>query len=117
MTSSTATSYGTWCTRVNGLSTSPDADVVDYVGTGSPDWVRRVQDSGALARMKADYRDAINAALPPDIALCGDTFIGPAEPEPDAFDGYPTVDGFLDFAAMVQEIDLDAIVDRHDPDA
>lgn len=114
--STTTTSYGTWCNRVNTLSLSPDADVVDYVSGGPSDWQELLQASGALDRIKDEYRAAINAALPDDIALCGDEFIGPWEPEDGEFDGYPQdEDGALDFAAMVEDIDLAEIVERNEP--
>ncbi|MFI5814937.1 hypothetical protein ACIA7S_28760 [Streptomyces sp. NPDC051643] len=114
----TTTSYGTWGNRVAALSDSPDADVNDYVGTGAPEWREALEASGALDQIKSDYRAAINAALPADISLCGKEFIGPTQPEAGEFDGYPRDEnGFLDFAAMVEDIDLAAIVDRHDPDS
>ncbi|SEE83255.1 hypothetical protein SAMN05216483_6701 [Streptomyces sp. 2131.1] len=110
--------YGTWTTKVNLYSTGPDADVDAVVDGGAPDWRAMLADTGALDRMKAEYRAAIDAALPGDVALCGEQFFGPAEPEAGEFDGYPVDEyGALDFAAMVEEIDLAAIVDRHDPDA
>lgn len=112
----TTTSYGTWCSRVNTYSTSPDADVLDYINGGDDDWRTLLEETGALARIQADYRAAIDAALPPDVSLCGDEFIGPWQPDEDEFDGYPTdEDGALDFAAMVEDIDLAEIVDRNEP--
>ncbi|GAA2770483.1 hypothetical protein [Streptomyces showdoensis] len=113
---STTTSYGTWTNRVNNYSTSPDADVLDYINGGDSDWQELLEASGALSRIQSEYRDAIEAVLPPGISLCGDEFIGPWQPAEDEFDGYP-VDELdnLDFAAMVQEIDLASIVDRNEP--
>ncbi|MFE4583287.1 hypothetical protein [Streptomyces chartreusis] len=118
MPSTSTRSYGTWTNRVNVYSTGPDADVDSVVGTGAPEWRQTLEESGALARMKADYRRAIDLVLPGDVALCGEEFIGPAEPQPGEFDGCATdEDGALDIAALVAEIDLDAIIARHDPDA
>jgi hypothetical protein len=112
----TTTSYGTWCNRVNQYSTSPDADVLDYINGGDDDWRELLETSGALECIKSEYRDAIDAALPADVSLCGDEFIGPWQPGDGEFDGYPTdEDGALDFAAMVEGIDLEAIVERNDP--
>ncbi|RZU28220.1 hypothetical protein EV284_6386 [Streptomyces sp. BK022] len=112
------TSYGTWCNQVNTYSTSPDADVLDYVNGGPNDWQNMLESTGALAKIQADYRAAINEALPPAISLCGDEFIGPWQPDDDEFDGYPVDEiGALDFKAMVEDIDLEPIVERHDPDA
>ncbi|MFJ4988693.1 hypothetical protein ACIP9H_33450 [Streptomyces sp. NPDC088732] len=110
--------YGTWCSLVNSHASSPDSEVDDVLGTGTPEWRQRVIDTGALDQMRAEYRQAINDALPGDVSLCGNEFIGPAEPEPGEFDDYPRdEDGRLDFAALLDDIDVDAIVDRHDPDA
>lgn len=112
----TTTSYGTWGNRVNTYSTSPDADVLDYINGGDSDWRDLLEASGALNSIQRAYRDAIEAALPPGISLCGDEFIGPAYPDDDEFDGYPTDEhDSLDFAAMVEDIDLGAIVDREEP--
>ncbi|OVZ99516.1 hypothetical protein B9W64_37625 [Streptomyces sp. CS159] len=118
MASITTSTYGTWCSRVNVYSNSPDDDVVAVIDGGSPEWRQALDETGALARMQADYRAAIDAALPADVALCGNEFIGPTEPEPGEFAGYPTDSaGCLDFAAMVEPIDLEEIIARHDPDA
>lgn len=112
----TTTSYGTWTNRVNTYSTSPDADVLNYINGGDDDWRTLLEETGALERIQREYRDAINAALPPGVSLCGDEFIGPWQPDEDEFDGYPTDEGgFLDFAAMVEDIDLEPIVERNEP--
>ena len=112
----TTTSYGTWCNQVNAYSTSPDADVLDYINGGDNAWQERLEASGALELIQSEYRQAIQDALPDSISLCGDEFIGPAEPDDDEFDGYPTDEhGRLDLKAMVEEIDLEPIVDRNEP--
>lgn len=112
----TTTSYGTWCNRVNQYSTSPDSDVLDYINGGDSDWQTLLDESGALEQIQREYRQAIENALPDDVSLCGDEFIGPAYPEDGEFDGYPTDEhGALDFAAMVEGIDLEEIVERNDP--
>lgn len=115
MSYTTTTSYGTWCNRVSPYSTSPDADVLDYINGGDNDWQTLLDASGALRQIQAEYREAINAALPDSVSLCGDEFIGPAYPDDDEFAGYPVDDdGVLDFKAMVEGIDLAPIVDRND---
>lgn len=112
----TTTSYGTWCNRVSPYSTSPDADVLDYINGGDSDWQTLLDESGALEQIQREYRYAIDAALPPSVSLCGDEFIGPYEPDEGEFDDYPQDDyGFLDFKAMVEDIDLEPIVDRNEP--
>lgn len=65
----------------------------------------------------ADYRTAINQALPPPVSLCGDEFYGPAGYEVVDWesDGYPVdEDGALDIAAVVDSVNFWAIVNRHD---
>lgn len=111
------TSYGTWGSKVDTYSSGPDADVTEYISSGGSDWYTRLKESGAIERIKAEYREAIEKAIPPDISLCGDRFIGPAYPEEGEFNGYPT-NGFgaLNFKAMIADIDLGAIIDRNDPD-
>ncbi|MET8585667.1 hypothetical protein ABZX39_33090 [Streptomyces collinus] len=112
----TTTSYGTWCNRVNSFSTSPDSDVNDYINGGDNAWQEMLEESGALDEIKREYRAAIEAALPPSVSLCGDEFIGPADPDEGEFDDYPMDEyGALDFAAIVEEIDLEPIVERNDP--
>lgn len=116
MSYTTTTSYGTWCSRVNQYSTSPDADVLDYINGGDNAWQELLDASGALERIQAEYRDAINAALPDSVSLCGDEFIGPYEPDQGEFDGYPADShGVLDFKELVEGIDLGSIVERNEP--
>jgi hypothetical protein len=112
----TTTSYGTWCNRVNQYSTSPDVDVIDYIGGADSDWQELVEKSGALEEMQRAYRDAIEAALPPSVSLCGDEFIGPWQPEDDEWEGYPTDEhGSLDIAACLEDIELQPIVEANEP--
>lgn len=112
----TTTSYGTWCNRVNSYSTSPDADVLDYINGGDTAWQERLAASGLLENIQREYRDAINDALPAAVTLCGDEFIGPYQPDAGEFNGYPVdEDGLLDFKAIVDDIDLGAIVNRNEP--
>ncbi|MEW2415269.1 hypothetical protein AB0953_16360 [Streptomyces sp. NPDC046866] len=101
MTYRTTTSYGTWCNTINNYETSPETDLNNYLGSEDAD--NYDMDSIHLA-----YRQAIDAALPSDISLCGDEFIGPAYPEPGEFDGYPQdEDGALDLKAIIEGIDFD----------
>ncbi|MEU9947058.1 hypothetical protein [Streptomyces sp. NPDC047939] len=116
MTYRTTTEYGTWCNRVNAYSSSPDADVLDSINGGDNDWQTRLAESGALELIQAEYREAINDALPDSVSLCGDQFIGPAEPDESEFADYPTDEyGSLDFKAIVEDIDLEPIVERNEP--
>lgn len=103
----TQTVYGTWCNRVDSTTSSPD----DAVDTFLTDWPE-TYDRPAI---KLAYRQAIQDALPADVALIGNEFVGPTAPEEGEFDGYPVDDdGSLDFEAIVEDIDLAEIAERHE---
>lgn len=111
------TTYGHWTTLVDHTSSTLERTVFEFISGADRDWITALEESGALDRIIEDYREAINKALPPGVALSGDEFIGPFEHAPDAWAGYPTTeDGDLDIGAIVEAIDLGAIVARHDPD-
>jgi len=104
------TSYGTWNNCVEHYSTGVAQTVTEALGDYADDY-----DVDAIV---ADYRDAINAALPQGVTLAGDEFIGPWRPADDEFDGYPVDDhGVLDIKAIVDGVDFWAIADRHDKTA
>lgn len=114
---SATTTYGHWTTLVDSTSTTLERTVFEFVSGADSDWLAALKNSGALDRIIDEYREAINKALPPGVVLSGDEFIGPFEHAQDAWDGYPvTEDGDLDIGAIVEAIDLSAIVARHDPD-
>ncbi|MGV2383703.1 MAG UNVERIFIED_CONTAM: hypothetical protein LOD86_00330 [Thermobifida fusca] len=111
------TTYGSWTNIVDSTALTLEQTVLEFVSGADHDWITALKNSGALDRIIEDYREAINKALPPGVALSGDEFIGPFEHAQDAWDGYPTTeDGDLDIGAIVEAIDLGAIVARHDPD-
>lgn len=65
-----------------------------------------------LGKAVQTYRDAINAALPDSVSLCGNEFYGPAYEHDCDFDGYPMdEDGSLDIAAIIDGIDFWEIVE------
>ncbi|MEU7156058.1 hypothetical protein AB0A98_06385 [Streptomyces chrestomyceticus] len=109
------------CNRVDQYSTSPDVDVLDRINGGDNAWRELLDKCGVLQRIQTEYRNAINAALPDDISLCGDMLIGPYygpgdEAEDNDLDGYPTdKHGGLDSQALVEDIDLDEIIERNEP--
>ncbi|MGW9371217.1 hypothetical protein ACWGVR_14540 [Streptomyces xanthophaeus] len=111
MTYRTTTDYGTWCNLVNGSETSPETSLNDYLGAEDPDGYD-------MESIHLAYREAIDAALPPSISLCGDIFIGPAFPDDGEFDGYPAdeVTGELDIKAIIEGIGLDLgdLFERHE---
>jgi hypothetical protein len=106
----TTTSYGTWCNRVSPYSTSPESDILDFINGGDSEWRRRVEETGAFERIADQYRAAINDALPANVSLCGDEFIGPY------YDKDCDWEGELDIAEIVQAVDLGTIVEHWDPD-
>ena len=106
----TNTDYGTWVNHGDQYNVSVEATLTDYLNGGDSEWCERVEASGALDAMARDYRDAINAALPKGVTLCGNNFYGPYYPA-----DY-TWDGELDISEIIEGIDLGAIVERHDPD-
>lgn len=102
----TNTSYGSWGSRVRHMLSTVEACVEQALSEWS------MADEAAAA-ITADYRAAINAALPDGVQLCGEEFYGPAGDI--NLDGYPvTEDGALDLDAIVQGIDFWAIVAKHD---
>lgn len=110
------TTYGHWTTIVDSTSSTLERTVFEFISGADRDWISALKTTGALDRIIADYRDAINDALPPGVVLTGSSeFIGPFEH--DGWEGYPVTDtGDLDIGAIVESIDLSAIVERHDPD-
>ncbi|MDQ0842383.1 hypothetical protein [Streptomyces sp. V1I6] len=110
----TTTSYGTWYNHQGG-ELNIETSVVVALGDYADD-----HDVDAIA---ADWSKAINEALPPNVALTGDEFIGPAYAKDQEFDGYPMedvpaslegeVEGALDIKAIVESVDFWAIAERH----
>jgi hypothetical protein len=97
----TTTSYGTWSSRVNTYESSPEDGINAYLGDADP----ADYDMDAVY---AAYRQAIEDALPADVSLCGNEFIGPAHPEEGEFDDHPAdEDGSLDIGAIIEDLDFD----------
>ena len=112
---SATTTYGHWTTLVDHTSSTLERTVLEFISGADRDWISALKTTGALDRIIADYREAINDALPPGVALSGNEFIGPFEH--DGWEGYPVTEtGDLDIGAIVRSVDLSAIVARHDPD-
>ena len=101
----TTTSYGSW-NRATG-----DSSLTLH---GSVESALNGEFTEAEVDQVADlYREAINAALPDSVALCGDEFYGPYYEADYDFDGYPqNEDGFLDLAAIVEGVDFWEIVEE-----
>jgi hypothetical protein len=98
----TTTSYGTWANRVDESSVSVENSVAAmFAETGTSGY--------DLDAIVADYRNAINAALPAGVTLNGDMFYGP-DYDPYTSPGSP---GDLDIKEIVDSVDLTAIIDDH----
>jgi hypothetical protein len=103
----TTTSYGTWTNRVEQYSANFETSVMDAFGSDGTEGF----DFDAIV---ADYRNAINAALPNSVSLCGSEFIGPYHADDCDFDGYPMdEDDRLDIKTIVESVDFWAIVEKH----
>jgi len=105
------TSYGSWNNHTR-YNTSPGADILDVVNGGGSEWVERMQASGALDAVETEWRAAIQAALPEGVTLIGDEFIGPHSSDP----AYTEAIRESDFKEIIDGIDLNAIIERHDVD-
>jgi hypothetical protein len=108
-------SYGNWNRTVAEYGMTLEQGVGDAL---NGEYTDKQLDAVTVA-----YRDAINAALPDSVSLCGDEFYGPYETDDDEFAGYPLCNSFgesLDDAppwadpADYQSLDIKAIVDSVD---
>ncbi|MFH8483022.1 hypothetical protein [Streptomyces sp. NPDC018055] len=106
----TTRKYGTWNNHGDEWNLTVGSSIVTALNGAPSDWQERMDSSGALDRIKSDYRDAINDALPDGVSLSGNEFIGPAYAE-----DY-TWEGELDISATVKGVDLWKIIERHDVD-
>lgn len=101
----TTTTYGTW-TSVDHYSVTVEQTIVETLGDYGSEY-----DIDAIA---AEYRDAINDALPDGVTLSGNEFYGPYYADDVTWDraDYPTVEGSPDLMVLVDSIDLWAIIAR-----
>jgi hypothetical protein len=106
----TTTSYGTWNNRVEPYAATFEQSVYEALGDYA--------DNFDLDALTADYKAAINDALPSSVSLCGDEFIGPYYEADADFTGYPhDEEGRLDIKAIVETVDFWTIAARHDKTA
>lgn len=104
----TNTVYSTWYPETG--DDTPGHTILDATNGGDAEWRERMESSGALARIERDYRGAVNEALPDGVTLIGDQFYGPA------YVGDRSWEGDLDIRKIIEGIDLQEIIDRHDVD-
>jgi hypothetical protein len=108
------TSYGTWANTIDALSPSVEYTLVMLIELADDEHDPRV-----IAAAE-EYRAAVNKALPDCIVLRGNEFFGPYTPD-DAeraeMSAHPrTETGDLDLYAVIADVDVWAIVERHVPD-
>jgi hypothetical protein len=106
------TGYGSWLNHTH-YSLTVEGAIADAINGGDADWRERLDDSGAFDQIAADYRNAIQAALPDGIWLTGDEFIGRHHTDPEYSDELAE----FDISAAIEAVDLFAIVERWDVDA
>ncbi|GAA1096314.1 hypothetical protein [Nocardiopsis metallicus] len=111
------TEFGTWVNHGDRCNVSVESTFAGYIGGADPEWRERVENDGYFDSMVAAFRSEINAALPTNVALCGNDFYGPYYTADCDFDGYPTDEhGALDITEIIAGIDLEPILERYDPD-
>lgn len=103
--------YGSWNSYGDPPRRSVEATVLYFISTRESGWCRRVEQTGAFVQMVADYREAINKALPEHVSLVGDDFRGPRYPA-----DYTWTDANFSITAIVRAVDLDKIIEANDPD-
>lgn len=102
----TTTSYGSWASKVEHAGMTLEGTVCDALADAHFVTIH------TEAIIEA-YREAIAAALPDSVSLCGDEFYGPAYEADCDFDGFDlTEDGSLDINAIICAIDFYQIAER-----
>lgn len=105
------TTYGTFYNATGSLS--PAAVVADYIAGADADWREQMEKVGAIDSIVEAYTDAIDQALPGDVELVGDEFIGPHHSD----DAYDEDAADLDsYREIIDGIDLDGIIKQHEKD-
>lgn len=104
----TTTVYGTWVNYDRDALT-PEATIGDALANAEPEWLEKVEETGAFQAMVDAYRDAIDNALPEGVNLIGEQFYGPTHEDTRA-SGMDAITEALD------SIDTCKIIDDHDPD-
>lgn len=102
----TTTSYGTWNNRVDPHALTVEQTVCEALVGYADEY-----DIDAIA---ADYRAAINEALPEGVALAGDEFVGPYYDRDATWGPELEKDGRLDIESIVDGVDFWAIVAKHE---
>lgn len=111
----TTTEYGTWNNYGDRDNVTVEATIADVVNGADSDWREAMEAAGMFKRIAADYREAINDALPDGVSLARNDFYGPYYEADMDFDGYLlNEDGELDIPAIIADIDLQEIIERYD---
>lgn len=98
---STTTSYGTWQNHTSELSLRNGIE--DALGVDEHGNEAEYRDA-----VEADYRTAINAALPEGVSLAGDEFYGPHP-----LDGMSYAKAHEAISTAIDGVDFWAIAERH----
>lgn len=106
------TGCGSWCNHGDRSNVSVEATIADAVSGADLDWLERMEATGAFDRIAADYRTAIDEALPRGISISGNEFIGLHRTDPEYTDEIAD----FDIGEAIRGIDLQAIINRHDVD-
>lgn len=102
------TVYSTWL-NYSGDALTPEATLEGALINAESEWRERLDETGAFEAMADAYRDAINNALPQGVNLVGEQFHGPFQP------ANPT-ESFESITEALNDIDIQKIIDDHDPD-
>lgn len=114
----TTTSYGTWNNHGDQCNVTVGASIADAISGGDADWRERMGSSGALDRIEADYRAAIDEALPDGVQLCGEEFYGPYDTDQAIEQQMAAFEDDEDpIRSVIEGVDLQAIIEAHDVDA
>lgn len=106
-------SYGNWTNRVHPYNSTLESEVAQALDSWDAD-------ESTLDKVCEAYREAINAALPEGVQLCGNEFYGPADTESpdlqaivDAIDFWELADPILDPPRPTPK--LDELLSRTSP--
>lgn len=105
------TVYGLW-SNYSGDTLTPEATLDNALVNAEAEWREKVEETGAFDKMADAYRDAIDNALPEGVNLVGEQFYGPFQ-RPDEMEDF---EDFEDITAGLDSIDIQKIIDTHDPD-
>lgn len=93
--------YGSWLSYGDTQRRSVESTVEAYLLQHCHEPLDDLKENGTFTKIVADYRDAINKALPNRVDLVDDEFFGPANPVDFTWER-----GELDLRGIVKQVDL-----------